>query len=67
MFHRDYRVIREDRIDKRNLLEHTERGITINKLNRLYHGQITLPNNENSFINLSDHQLAKHQEEILNL
>ena len=41
--------------------------LVVKKLNRLYNGQITLKNETNSFINLSDHQLTQDEKDFLNL
>jgi ABC-type antimicrobial peptide transport system permease subunit len=52
------------------IVENTQHNLNrkhMDKLNRLYNGQMFVSENNNKFINLSTHQLTTEEREVLNL
>ena len=50
-----------------NTYKRKEETRILNKLNRLYQGQILLPQNKNCYLNLSEQILTEDEKELLNL
>ena len=53
--------------DEQNYFDNLVKNRVLNKLNKLYRGQIVLPDKSVSFVNLSSRQLSTDEKEFLDL